>query len=75
MNNLAFITGREAVPSIARKTAQETVNVVKASTILPKLNITLPKEVKPAQVVYTSPYASTGDLAEKCVGAKLNIAG
>lgn len=75
VNNLAFITGREAVPAMAKSAAKETVNVIKASTILPKIEIALPKEVKPAQAVYSSPYASIGDIAEKsAAGKRLNIA-
>ena len=77
MNNLAFITGRESVPTIAKTAAKETVNVIKASSILPKTQITLPKNLNlnKAEVIYTSPYASIGDLAEKsAAGQKLNIA-
>ena len=76
VNNLAFITGRETVPAMAKSAAKETVNVIKASTILPKLNISLPKDVKATQAVYSSPYASIGDLAEKsaAAGKRLNIA-
>jgi len=42
---------------------------------LPKAkNIVMPKAPSVPQAVYTSPYASVGDLAEKCVaGNKLNL--
>ena len=74
VNNLAFITGREMV-KINPQTIHKSVEVIKASSFLPKAkNIVMPKAPSVPQAVYTSPYASVGDLAEKCVaGNKLNL--
>ncbi len=74
-NSALFITGRENIPmSILKSTlnkSRELPEVVKASTIIEHPNIKVPTS---NSNVYTSPFASVGNIAEE-VGKKLNIAG
>lgn len=74
-NSALFITGRENIPmSILKSTlnkSRELPEVVKASTIIKHPNVKVPTS---NSNVYTSPFASVGNIAEE-VGKKLNIAG
>ena len=72
-NNPLFITGRESVPmSLLKKSLNkscELPEVVKASTIFEKPTVKLPTS---NSGIYTSPFATIGNVAEE-VGKKLDI--
>ena len=67
VNNLAFITGREMV-KINPQTLNKSVEVIKASSILPKAkNIVMPKAPSVPQAVYL--HGLAGDLAKNDLSA------
>lgn len=77
MNNLAFITGREGIPSSMLKTASRNVGnaveVVKASTIFKAPAQTALNGVE--KTTFTRPDALASDFAKSGeVGKRLNIA-
>lgn len=77
MNNLAFITGREGIPSsmlkAASRRAENAVEVVKASTIFKAPAQTVLNGVE--KTTFTRPDALASDFAKSGeVGKRLNIA-
>ena len=77
MNNLAFFTGREGIPSSMLKTASRNVGnaveVVKASTIFKAPAQTVLNGVE--KTTFTRPDALASDFAKSGeVGKRLNIA-